>query len=146
MGEVGTYFGVHAKHGVGCFVLLKNSWWFPPDSIGMKKLLCILGLILLCDGIVFGAQGNRECPDTETRLNFVPDQLIVVFYKGTEPERIREIHDLLNVEVLDSILNGRITVIRLPEDQSIEQLCRKYLEFEDEVKAVNLNITSIRPL
>ena len=87
----------------------------------------------------------RKCPDTEAGLDFVPDQLLVVFEKGTESSMIHEINKTVNVKVLKEMSRGSITLVEVPAGSSIIELCQAYLDFP-EVEAVNLNFTGIRPL
>jgi len=87
----------------------------------------------------------QKCPDTKTAPSFEPNELLIVFKKGTESSRIHTIHESLKVEVLREYFGGDIALVKIPDGSSIEELCQAYNTFS-EVKSVGLNFTTIRPL
>ena len=112
--------------------------------ISIKSLmLCISLFFLLLSSCA--TVDARKCPDTEKGPSFVPDQLLIVFKKGTTDLKSREINESLKVKVLDSMLDGEITLVKIPEGSSIEEMCQRYYAF-GEVEAINLNYSGIQPL
>jgi len=62
----------------------------------------------------------------------------VVFREGTVESRIDAINESVDVEVMRKMLSGRIHLIRLPKDKSLEKKRRAYL-FPPAVETVEVS-------
>jgi len=109
----------------------------------MKDLTLLL-LFLLSFGVQacaardVGEYPKAKDPETKVQPDYVPDELLVLFRKGTTESRINAINESLNVVVVRTMLSGRITLIKIPKDKSLEELRMAYSSFP-EVESVDLN-------
>jgi hypothetical protein len=77
-------------------------------------------------------------PGTKAEPEYVPDELLVTFRECIAESRTREINESLNVQVIRTLLSGRIHLIKVPKEKSLEETRQAYLSFP-EVEAVDLN-------
>jgi hypothetical protein len=83
-------------------------------------------------------QDPRYFPEVERR--HVGDELLVVFKTGTTPSRMDAINASLNVQILNTMVEGRVHLVRVQQGASLAQVRAAYLKFP-EVEAVEFNQT-----
>ncbi len=81
---------------------------------------------------------NGEKLEKNESINYVPDQLLVLFKPGIDQARIDAINELLHTQVIRTMFSGRLMLVRIPSGQSLQKLRRAYASFS-EVEAVTLN-------
>ncbi len=88
-------------------------------------------------------RGNRcSTPEQQefryrTRTIYTPGQLLVIFKDGIPESRMNAIHESLNVQVLRKMLSGRVHLVRVDHDRSLNEARKSYLNFP-EVQASRL--------
>jgi|CXWL01.1.fsa_nt_gi hypothetical protein len=94
--------------------------------------------ILSVQSIACAATGMTERTETDAGPDFAPEELLVTFKDGTDQSRIQAINESLQVQVLRKMLSGRMTLIQLPKDKTMEEMRQAYSSFS-EVEAVEPN-------
>ena len=81
---------------------------------------------------------SNKNSDTELEPAYTPGQLLVIFKDGIPESRMNAIHESLNVQVLRKMLSGRVHLVRVDHDRSLNEARKSYLNFP-EVQAVDFN-------
>ena len=85
---------------------------------------------------------NTTSTDRRASLNYAPNELLVTFKPGTDPSRIKDLNDSLHVQVLKSLLGGRLNLVRISADRSLAEIRHTYSSFP-EVESVGLNYKAV---
>jgi hypothetical protein len=70
--------------------------------------------------------------------NYIPHELLVQFRHGTDASKIKALNESLGVEVLKTLSAGKVNLVKIPRDRSLEDIRRAYLA-APEVESVGLN-------
>jgi hypothetical protein len=65
----------------------------------------------------------------------VPNELVVTFKTGVPSDRAMEISSSLGVDVVKTMLGGRVQHVRAPAGASVEQLREQYLAYPEVTRA-----------
>ena len=109
----------------------------------MKGLIALTLLAMSFSVQPVAAQDGSEYPNGEklwaqATPDYIPDELLVMFKEGVPESRINAINESLNVQVITTLQSGRIYLIKLPKEKSLEEARQAYSSFP-EVQSVNLN-------
>ena len=75
----------------------------------------------------------------------VPDTFLiplVTFKPGTDSLRMKALNDSLHVLVIKVLLGGQLHVVKIPADESLDEIRRAYASFP-EVESVGLNYKAV---
>lgn len=107
----------------------------------MKSL--VLLIVLACSFSVqsIAAHDGAEYPDRKlqwAQADYIPGELLVSFKADVPEARINAINESLKVQVIRTFQSGRVYLIKVQSDMSLEEVRQAYLSFP-EVGAVNFN-------
>lgn len=130
--------------------------WMKSVIVGLCGNLIVMGMVSCSQDTLaragsgnVGAELNISAEKTKAvrgaeKARHVPDELLVTFEPGTPESRRTAIHNSMGVQVLNTMLSGRIAHIKIPKEKSLEEIQSAYAAFA-QVEAVELNyITETR--
>lgn len=137
--ETGLYACSITHDVIALFVGIRTKRGKVLESIIVPSFEIVLFLLVLIYGIQACANLDASEYQKGTRTeNYATDELLVVFKQGIPESRTTEINESLHAMVLRKMLCGRVNLVRVPPDQSLQQLRKAYSSFP-EVEDVDLN-------
>ena len=101
-------------------------------------VLVLLSNTLSCTEGAAARHTNNKSLDTEFEPTYIPGELLVTFKEGIPESRMNTIHESLNVQVLRRMFSGRVHLVRVDRERSLNEARKAYLNFP-EVQAVDFN-------
>jgi hypothetical protein len=104
-----------------------------------RSLDIVLVLLIVPITVQACATNDASRVQKNTQIeNYVSDELLVLYREGTTQSKINEINESVGVQPLRKMLSGRVNLVRVPTDRSLQEVRSAYSSFP-EVEAVDLN-------